>query len=77
MNEWMWADELIEAYMDRYECDQDEAVSTMIKHLKDALDDKERWEETEKKGECLKRGGLTIYCIYVSMEWSQIKGDML
>lgn len=51
MNEWMWADELIEAYMERYECDQDEAVSTMIKHLKDALDDKERWEETEKKGE--------------------------
>ena len=44
MNEWMWADELIEAYMERYECDQNEAVKEMIKHLNDALNDTERWE---------------------------------
>ena len=40
MNEWMWADELIEAYMWRYECDQNDltveeakAVLTAVRQI--------------------------------------------
>ena len=48
MDEWMWADELIEAYMERYECNQNEAVKIMLEHINNALDDNERWEEVAK-----------------------------
>jgi hypothetical protein len=43
MNEWMYADELIEEYMERYACDQNEATKIMVEHINDALKDTERW----------------------------------